>query len=704
MATNNSGIKRISKALADIRLNLISSRDYSKIDSEIDRSIDKLTVSDLNVNTINYAETMKQYMTKSIDTNSINKEVTANILNTPETLARFGRYSNAEEVIYNIPQCSRALKVLASGILSPDNVTKTSLSILASEDSDADNVKEILNNIKLINKEIKFEDFLDTAITETLKYGDKFIEICSYKSKEIPITQSMYLQERIIYESTGRVGEPPQKMRTKIHNVQYDEPTQFLNEDDVQYFNKFNKKVYLNIVEDGSPNELNFSQSLLHEKRSRRNRKAKEEKLFENIEEVRLIQHDPRRVVKLQTERFKVNLGYLILPEGSEDMAGLGMVGMSSTAGGGYSSGGATPIASGLQNDVFKGVEGLYVDLIKMIKRHVNSNDLKVNKKEMKEMLARLVKDLETDSDKSEIKIRYVPPERMEHFMINDRIHFPYGEGIFEKTMHAAKELIALKTAVTVRRITDAVDKRVIYIESTMARNSRNIMTSFREALRKRKFTMNSLSNISTIPSQMTNFEDYILTQKNGKRSVEFDTIPTTSSIRDIAEELKFFRDELVSSLDVPPAFIGIEENVNGKSTLAHESALFAETILSYQKVFNIHIFRFFNNLHKLLYGRSVPDTINITLQPPKMLAISTELEHLETVSRIMELSTSLGIEKETLRKRYVPVDWEEEEDVKVKDQLNKRGEASKKSDDDIFGGGMMGGMGGMGMGGAPMM
>lgn len=703
MATNNSGIKRISKALADIRTSFISSRDFSKIDSEIDRSIDKLTVSDLNVNTINYAETMKQYMTKSIDTNSISKEVTANILNTPETLQRFGRYANAEEVIYNIPQCSRALKVLASGILSPDNVTKTSLSILASEDSDADNIKEILNNIKLINKEIKFEDFLDTAITETLKYGDKFIEICSYKSKEIPITQSMYLQERIIYESTGRVGTPPQKIKTKIHEVKYDELVyDLLNEDSEELlYNRFKKKVYLNIVEDGNPNELNFSQSLLHEKKSRRNRKAKEEKLFENIDEVRLIQHDPRRVVKLQTERFKVNLGYLILPEGSEEMAGLGMAGMSVSSGGGYG-GGAAPIASGLQNDIFKGVEGLYVDLIKMIKRHVNSSDLKVNKKEMKEMLARLVKDLETDSDKSEIKIRYVPPERMEHFMINDRIHFPYGEGIFEKTMHAAKELIALKTAVTVRRITDAVDKRVIYIESTMARNSRNVMTSFREALRKRKFTMSSLSNISSIPSQMTNFEDYILTQKNGKRSVEFDTIPTTSNIRDISDELKFFRDELVSSLDVPPAFIGIEENINGKSTLAHESALFAETILSYQKIFNIHIFRFFNNLHKLLYGRSIPDTINITLQPPKMLAISTELEHLETVSRIMELSTSLGIQKETLRKRYVPVDWEEEEDVKTKDELTKRGEASKKSEDDIFGGGM--GMGGLGIGGAPMM
>ncbi len=42
--------KKLSKALADIRNTFISSKDYSPIDNAIDKSIAKLTISDLNSN------------------------------------------------------------------------------------------------------------------------------------------------------------------------------------------------------------------------------------------------------------------------------------------------------------------------------------------------------------------------------------------------------------------------------------------------------------------------------------------------------------------------------------------------------------------------------------------------------------------------------------------------------------------------------
>ena len=170
--------KKLSKALADIRNTFISSKDYSPIDNAIDKSIAKLTISDLNSNTLNYSETMKKYMTQNIDSSSITKDITTNILQSPDVIARFARYSNAEEVIYNISQCARALKVLSSGILSPDNITKSSLNILVTDKSESEETKEILSNLKIINKELKIEDYLDIIITETLKYGDKFLEFC----------------------------------------------------------------------------------------------------------------------------------------------------------------------------------------------------------------------------------------------------------------------------------------------------------------------------------------------------------------------------------------------------------------------------------------------------------------------------------------------------------------------------------------------
>jgi hypothetical protein len=689
--SNHTIANKLSKALTDIRLSFISGQDYSRIDREIGKSLDRLSVSDINRNTINYAETMKQYITQNVDTTSMGKEVTSGILNSPDTLQRYGRYGNAEEVLYNIPQCSRALRVLVSGIMSPDNVTKTSLKFMSDDNSEAEETNEILNNLRILNKEIKFDTYLDSIITETLKYGDKFVEFCSYKSKEIPITQTMYLQEKLLHENNNFAGPAPVMQADMDYEIRYKQ----LNEHksinaDHPIFDERVAKFSVEIVED-----VLDSDSLLYEAIQDKDKS----KLYRNISEIRILQHDPRRVVKLQSERFKINLGYLILPEGIEGQSGMGLGAMSSS-GISYASAGAVPIAAGLNNELFMGVDGVYADLVKTIKKHVNTKDLKVNKKEMKEILARLISDLDDNIDKTNIKIRYVPPERMEHFLINERINFPYGEGIFEKSMHAAKELIALKTAITVRRITDSVDKRVIYIESNLPRNSNNMITHLKEALRKRKFSMGSLSNISSIPTMMTNFEDYIITTRNGKRSVEFETIPTSSNIRDMTDELKFFRDELISSLDVPPAYIGIEDNINGKTTLAHESALFAEIILYYQAIFNKHIFNFFNNLHKTLHGKKIPDTIQISLPPPKMLFIGNELENLENISRIIELGPSLDIDKDVLRKKYLSFDWEEIEDAKIKDTLEKRGNPSPNDDAGGMGGGMgmgmpMGGMGG---------
>ena len=385
--------KKLSKALADIRNTFISATDYSAIDSAIDKSIAKLTISDLNSNTLNYSETMKKYMTQNIDSSSITKDITTNILQSPDIMARFARYSNAEEVIYNISQCARALKVLSSGILSPDNITKSSLNILVADKSDSEETKEILNNLKIINKELNIEDYLDNIITETLKYGDKFLEFCSYKSEEVPLTQSLYLEEKALYE-LGKANKPI-KQEMPTHKIVYEEyDFRKMDDDGNPGIKKITKNIKINLVEYIDNDKKEFS---LNEKVNK-----KKEEVFKNIEELRIIQHDPTHIVKLQSERFKVCLGYLVLPDGGSD-GGSGL-GMMSATGIMQSGSAGAQISSGLQNDLYMGVDALYIDLVKLIKRHVNNSDLKVNKKEMKDLLARLVKDLMMNQIEKKLK------------------------------------------------------------------------------------------------------------------------------------------------------------------------------------------------------------------------------------------------------------------------------------------------------------
>jgi uncharacterized protein (UPF0147 family) len=158
-------------------------------------------------------------------------------------------------------------------------------------------------------------------------------------------------------------------------------------------------------------------------------------------------------------------------------------------------------------NDLNRGVESIYKDILKLVSKYINTKNVLIDKIELKSMLNRIIQDMDENNSKN-LKIRYVPPERMEHFNINHMENFPYGEGIFEKTMYSAKLYMALKSAITIKRMTDASDKRVIYVDTTMPRNSRNMIETLKDKLKKRKYSVDTFSNLSSISTLVTSYEE----------------------------------------------------------------------------------------------------------------------------------------------------------------------------------------------------
>jgi hypothetical protein len=115
---------------------------------------------------------------------------------------------------------------------------------------------------------------------------------------------------------------------------------------------------------------------------------------------------------------------------------------------------------------------------------------------------------------------------------------------------------------------------------------------------------------------------------------------------------------------------------------LSHESSLFAETILSYQKIFSGQILSFFSKLYKYTYKEKFSSKILIVLPPPKMLRIEKEGEHAEIVARLIQALSDAGdIPKEYLAKKYLPVDWSEIEQYKIKQSLENRSSPTKPND-----------------------
>ena len=320
------------------------------------------------------------------------------------------------------------------------------------------------------------------------------------------------------------------------------------------------------------------------------------------------------------------------------------------------------------------------------MKKHLTKNEeITLNKNETINILARSIKDVDDDGLKN-FRIRYVPPERMQHFEIYNKRFFPYGESIFYKSTFQGKLLIALETAVTVKRLSDSTEKRVIYVESAgLPRNVKTTIENLKEGFKKRKYSLDSFGSIGSIPSYINTYEDYYIPQKNGKRFVEFDTLPPAINIRDISDELKFFRDLLVASLDVPPSFVSLEENSVTKANLAQESNVFARTVIAYQSLFGKLIDSLISKIYRFCRKELMPE-IKITLSPPKLLQTEIYADQLDTIQRVANVLGDLGVPKDFVAKEYLHIDWEKLEDFKVKTALENRLKSQASGEVDEFG------------------
>ena len=628
---SGSSIKNLVKSI-------FGSRNLTSLDS-VDNTLKNLSDKISSSSSSSYAELMRDAISSNIDSTIFNSK-NYNILESEETKSRLSRYYNAEEIVNYIPYCSRALKVIADGVVSPDNITKDVIQVVRTNKM-LDQDENKIADIKKIIKELNLDEHIQNIVPEALKKGDYFVEFCNYKTDDVPITKTLLSEE-----TEDLNGYKIPSFSFLIENKDKEEN---LFEVDVELLVEYDKRNTLEVI-----NEDNI------EIPDSPPKKTKSDEINHSLDDIKLILHDPSLVVKLQTKKYSLNLGYLILPTNSA---------------------GSDPLSTlkysmNMSSDNSSVIETLYKDVIKIVSKYVNTNDIKIDKKEVMDLLKKAIIDTDDETpNKKKVQIRYVPPNRMEHFTVDSQTFFPYGESIFYKLTFPAKMLIALETALTVKRLSDSSEKRIFYIEAGgLPRNVRNMIEEIKMMMKKRRHSIDSLGNISSIPSTITTFEDYYIPTNSGKRYVEFDKLDKTTDIRDVTEELKFLRDNLVAGLNVPPPFLSIEENLSNKSALSHENSIFTESLISHQLNFSKHLKSLVGKIFKYIKQEEMPLGISITFAPPKVLQFERESEQVDVASRMIQTLTEFDIPKEYLVKKYLPnIDWEEVEKFRVESKLDKK-------------------------------
>lgn len=720
----------------------------SNIDQIIDKSLDNIGMYVANNDTNKYIEAMQNLIKTSGGDSKSADSVLGNIqkgmpqVQNYDQSGRISRYAEYDAICNKISYVERALDVLTDHIIAPDDILKYSLQIVSEDSENNDsNVEIAIKRLKKICKHFKFERRVKKLIKDILKYGDAFYEIVpTLKGKNTLVVVNESFDYNALNESvdlitkmgftlestenvpnyeTGKIDS--KKLPNKKFTITVDESVIGYEEKDGKkkpiIINEDYSSIYqlgggnylgAMIVGPNSPNMMSnmalgdFSNNIkskdqhvadgtLNDDKFKSkyadpdNVKINKDKDGQNrlaLKDINIVSHEPKYVIRLETERFKVCLGYLVFPKVDP----------------------ATMVTTGVNTNI----DSICSNLLKNIQDKLSkrptvfkNDNIKISDDIRKVLLAHLQK----IANNEDLKIRYVAPEFMQHFRINVGRYAPYGESILDSSLYDAKLLMALKTASAIKKINACQDKRFVNVEVGLPRDAKNIVQRMEEILTKKRISMASMGNIDSIPSQISTFEQILIPMKDGKKYVEIDHQNWGGDTSNDTDNLKNMRDGIVGNLQVPAAYLNIEENASNRSILTVESINFCRTIIGHQKDMTPDLHEFFSKIYVLIYGQDgadILDEIIITFNEPKGLPNSSQAETMEATQRLIDTLVNLGMPKKMLVKKYLPqLDWEAAEKAKASEKLDIETNEAMSDNNDMMGGmgGMSGGMGGMGGG-----
>ena len=191
------------------------------------------------------------------------------------------------------------------------------------------------------------------------------------------------------------------------------------------------------------------------------------------------------------------------------------------------------------------------------------------------------------------IKFRHVANQQEEydvfeiaHFrMLSDSNFLPYGRSMLEGARKEFQKLTMLEDAMLIHRIMRAPEKRIFKVD--IGNIPPNEVDSFMEQI------INKMKKIPHIDPQTGNYnlkfninnmlEDYYLPVRGGQSSTTIDTLPGMTFTG--MDDIEYVKHKMMAALKIPKPFLGYDEGVEGKSTLASMDIRFARTVERIQKI-----------------------------------------------------------------------------------------------------------------------
>jgi hypothetical protein len=271
-------------------------------------------------------------------------------------------------------------------------------------------------------------------------------------------------------------------------------------------------------------------------------------------------------------------------------------------------------------------------------------------------------------------KTLYEPYEIAHFRLLTDTNYLPYGKSIIETCRKDFKMLLMMEEAMMLHRIMRAPSKRVFKIDvgSIAPSEVDSYIEEIVSSIKKVPYIDEATGDYNLKFNLQNMMEDFYLPVRGSDSGTSIEPLDGISNEGQI-EDIDYFKNKIFSALKIPKAYMGQDEDTDGKTLLSAQDMRFSSTIKRIQKIVISELYKI-ATVHLLAQGFKTSDIMNFELKMPN----SSIIFQRQQVDLLNEQLNAVGtiLEKRILSKQYIyehifkmsPEDWQADQERIIED------------------------------------
>jgi len=183
-------------------------------------------------------------------------------------------------------------------------------------------------------------------------------------------------------------------------------------------------------------------------------------------------------------------------------------------------------------------------------------------------------------------KIEDVENYQMAHFrLLSDSNFLPYGKSMVEGARRVWKQLSLMEDAMLIHRVIRAPEKRIFKIDvgNIPPQEVDQYIEKIINKTKKIPYIDPNTGDYNLRYNIQNLLEDFYLPVRGSDSGTSIE--PLSGMEFTGIDDIEYLRNKMLAALKIPKAFLGYEEDLSGKATLASEDVRFAKTVNRIQKI-----------------------------------------------------------------------------------------------------------------------